>query len=412
MLNPVLRRLIAASGMSNLADGAFTIALPLVALHITRSPAAFAAVTVIGRLPWLLFALPAGALADRLDRRTTMISVNLARSIVIGALAVIIGTGQTELWMLYALAFVLGTGETLFDTAAQSVIPNIVQPDQLDHANGRLFAVELTANQFIGPPLAAVVAGATLTGAVAMSAGLYLMAGIALVTVTGSFRAQRSDRSTTLRRDVANGVRYLVKHRLLRLLAVCVGFSNLASTATVAILPLHAISPGPLGLSEAGYGLLITTIAIGSVLGTFLVDRVRARLGTRRTLILATVSFPLFSLAPVVTNTAWLAGVGLFFAGMISVGWNIVTVSIRQRIVPDELLGRVNAGYRFVAWGTMPLGAALGGVVANVFGIPTALVMAAVISSICTPIVYYGITTDLLAAHAGANGPAAPAPNR
>lgn len=403
-MHPTLRRLIAASGASNLADGAFTIALPLVALSITRSPAAFAAVTLIGRLPWLLFALPAGALADRLDRRVTMITVNLARSTVIGLLAVIVGTGLTELWMLYVLAFALGTGETLFDTAAQSMMPSIVAPEQLDHANGRLYAVELTANQFIGPPLAAVVAGATLAGAIAVSSGLYLVAGIVLVTVSGSFRAQATGRSTTIRRDIVEGVRYLAEHQLLRVLAVCVGVSNLASTATMALLPLHAIAPGPLGLNEAGYGLLITTIAVGSVLGTLLVDRLRARLGTRRLLLLSTLSFPLFSLAPVVTDSAWLVGLGLFVAGTVAVGWNIVTVSIRQRIVPDHLLGRVNAGYRLVAWGTMPLGAALGGLIANAFDIPTALITSAAISSLCTPIVYVGISNDLLHANAATTG--------
>lgn len=409
-MSSALRRLITASGASNLADGAFTMALPLVALTTTRSPAAFAAVTLVGRLPWLFFALPAGALADRLDRRTTMISVNVARAVVIGVLAVVIGVGLAELWMLYVLAFALGTGETLFDTAAQSVVPNIVDSDQLDHANGRLYAVELTANQFIGPPLAAVVAGATLAGAVAMSSGLYLVAGIVLATVSGSFQAQGSSRTTTIRRDIADGVRYLAQHRLLRVLAVCVGISNLASTATMAILPLHAISPGPLGLNEAGYGFLITTIAIGSVLGTLVVNRLHAKLGPRRLLLLATLSFPLFSLAPVTTDSAWLVGVGLFIAGTISVGWNIVTVSIRQRIVPDHLLGRVNAGYRLVAWGTMPLGAALGGIIANTFTIPMALITAAAISAICTPIVYYGITTDLVETHSPTTGATTTAP--
>ncbi len=398
-MDRVLRRLITASGASNLADGAFTIALPLVALSITRSPAAFAGVTVVGRLPWLLVALPAGALADRLDRRATMISVNLARAVVIGVLAIIVGVGWTELWMLYVLAFALGTGETLFDTAAQSVMPSIVEPDRLDHANGRLYAVELTANQFIGPPLAAVVAGATLAGAVAMSSGLYLVAGVVLMTVSGSFRAKGTGRSTTIGRDIADGVRYLARHRLLRVLAVCVGVSNLASTATMAILPLHAIAPGPLGLDEAGYGLLITTIAVGSILGTLAVDRLHTRLGTRRLLILATLGFPLFSVAPVASDSPWLVGAGLFVAGTVAVGWNIVTVSIRQRIVPDHLLGRVNAGYRLVAWGTMPLGAAIGGIIANTFGVPIALIAAAVISGACTPIVVGGVTSDLLDTH-------------
>lgn len=395
-MSTALRRIIAASAASNLADGAFTIALPLVALSLTRSPAAFAAVTVVGRLPWLLFALPAGALADRLDRRTTMISVNVVRAGAIGTLAIVVGAGRADLWMLYTLAFALGTGETLFDTAAQSILPSVVPPDQLDQANGRLYAVELTANQFLGPPLAAIVAGATLAGAVATSSALYLLAAIVLLTVSGSFRAQRHGDATTIRRDIATGVRYLASHRLLRVLAVCVGVSNLASTATVAILPLYIITPGPVGLNEAGYGILITTIAAGSVLGTFVVERLRTRLGTRRLLILATLSFPLFSLAPVASNSVIVIGTGLFIAGAISVSWNIVTVSIRQRIVPDQLLGRVNAGYRLVAWGTMPLGAGLGGIIANSYGLAAALITSAAISATCTPIVYYGVTAERL----------------
>ena len=325
-----------------------------------------------------------------------MISVNVARAVAVGGLALIVGVGGAELWMLYALAFVLGVGETLFDTAAQSVMPNIVNSDQLDHANGRLYAVELTANQFLGPPIAAVIAGATLAGAVAVSSGLYLLAGLALIAITGSFRASAEPRTTTIRRDIADGLRYLAGHRLLRVLAVCVGISNLASSATMALLPLHVISPGPMGLNEAGYGLFITTFAVGSVIGTLLVGRLRELLGTRWLLIVATASFPLFSFAPVATDSPWLAGLGLFVAGAASVGWNIVTVSLRQRIVPDQLLGRVNAGYRLVAWGTMPLGAALGGIIAGTFTIPTALITASAIGAICTPIVYYGIPPQLL----------------
>ena len=391
-----LRRIIAASAASNLGDGAFTIALPLVALSVTRSPAAFAAVTLVGRLPWLLFALPAGALADRLDRRTTMISVNVVRAAAVGTLAIVVGAGLAEVWMLYVIAFTLGSGETLFDIAAQSILPSIVEPEDLDRANGRLYAVELTANQFLGPPLAAIVAAATLAGAVATSSALYLLAAIALLTISGSFRARRTEDATTIRHEIATGVRYLAHHRLLRVLAVCVGVSNLASTATIAILPLYIIAPGPVGLNEIGYGILITTIAAGSVLGTFVVERIRARLGTRRHLILATLSFPLFSLAPIASDSVIAIGTILFIGGAISVGWNIVTVSIRQRLVPDQLLGRVNAGYRLVAWGTMPLGAALGGIIAASYGLTTALIASAAISAICTPIVYYGVTTEQL----------------
>ncbi|CAN5524865.1 MFS transporter [soil metagenome] len=388
-------RLIAASAASNLADGVFSLALPLVALSLTRDPAAFASVTVVGRLPWLLFALPAGAFADRLDRRRTMLLVNLGRTAVIGLLATVLLAGSEGLWMLYVVAFVLGVGETLFDTAAQSILPAIVPAAGLDRANGRLYAVELTANQFLGPPLGAIIAGVTLAGAVGFSSILYLAAGLALVTLTGSFRAVREGPATTVVADVREGIGYLARHRLLRVIAACVGISNLASTAMIAILPLYLIRPGPGGFTEAGYGLLLTTLAVGSVVGTLAVERLRRSLGARRTLLLATLSFPLFSLVPALTTSGVLLAVGFVVAGGISVSWNIITVSIRQRIVPDHLLGRVNAGYRLVAWGTMPLGAALGGLTAGALGLVPALVVSAAISALCFPLVLFGTPRDL-----------------
>lgn len=388
-------RLVAASASSNLADGVFSLALPLVALSLTRDPAAFASVTVIGRLPWLLFALPAGALADRLDRRRTMLQVNLGRTVLIGLLAAVVLARSEGLWMLYVVAFVLGVGETLFDTAAQSILPSIVPAADLDRANGRLYAVELTANQFLGPPLGAIIAGATLAGAIAFSSALYLGAGLVLVSLTGTFRAVRHGAATTVFADVREGVDYLARHQLLRVFAACVGISNLASTAMIAILPLYLIRPGPGGFTETGYGLLLTTLAVGSVVGTVAVERLRRFLGVRRTLLLATLSFPLFSLVPALTTSGPVLALGFVVAGGIAVSWNIITVSIRQRIVPDHLLGRVNAGYRLVAWGTMPVGAALGGLTAAAFGLVPALVVSAAISALCFPLVLLGTPRDL-----------------
>ena len=182
-------RLATASGLSNLADGVFQITLPLVALGITRDPAAFASVTLVGRLPWLLFSLPAGALADRLDRRRTMTLVDLGRALVIGGLAAVVAAGLEELWLLYVVAFGLGVGETLFDTAAQSILPNVVDdPNRLSVANGRLYAIELTANQFVGPPLGGLIAGITLAGALGGSAAAYALAAGVLVLLVGRFR--------------------------------------------------------------------------------------------------------------------------------------------------------------------------------------------------------------------------------
>jgi MFS family permease len=381
------RRLLTASGLSNLADGVFQITLPLVALGITREPGAFAAVTLVGRLPWLLVALPAGALADRLDRRRTMVQVDLARALVITSLAVVVGAGRQELWMLYVVAFVLGVGETLHDTAAQSILPNVVEPDRLARANSRLYAVELTANQFVGPPIGGLLAAATLAGALSASAVGYGLAAVALTLLVGRFRPVRSTTPPSLRADIADGVSYLARHRLLRTLAVCVGLSNLASTATMAVFPLYAVAPGPMDLSPAGYGLMLAAFAAGALVGSFLVEPIERHLGRRRTMLLATATFPIFSVAPALTANAVVVAAAFFVGSALSIGWNVITVSLRQRIVPDHLLGRVNAGYRLLAWGTMPIGAALGGFVGQRFGLTAVFWMSAAISATCIPLV-------------------------
>ncbi len=391
-------RLVTASAASNLADGALQTVMPLVALSITRDPGAFATVTLVGRLPWLLVALPAGALNDRLDRRMTMIRVNAARVAVIGALALVVAMGRQELWMLYLAAFALGVGETFYDTAAQSIVPSLV-PDhrRLERANSRLYAVELTANQFVGPALGGLVAGITLTGGLSASAAAYLLATIALLAIIGNYRPVAPAGKTRLRADIAEGVRYLAHHPLLRALAICVGVSNLASTAMFAVFPLFAVAPGPMGLNGAEFGLLLASLAAGSVAGSFLVEPIVRRLGPRRALVFAMAGQLVMAVVPALTSNALWIAAGFATSGAIVIGWNVLTVSLRQRIVPDHLLARVNAGYRLMAWGTMPIGAALGGFVADRFGLTAVFWTTAVLSALCLPIILSQVTSTRLA---------------
>lgn len=403
-------RLVVASGLSNLADGVFLVALPLVALGVTRDPAAFASVTLVGRLPWLLVALPAGALADRLDRRRTMTLVDLGRAALIGGLAVIVGAGWEELWILYVVAFALGVGETLFDTAAQSIVPGVVNdPDRLAKANGRLYSVELTANQFIGPPLGGLLAGIALSAALGVSAGGYLVAAGVLALVAGSFRPERSGPPTRIRTDIAEGVRYLAGHRVLRTMALCTGLSNISSTAFMAVFPLFAVEPGPMGLSETGYGILLTAGAVGAVIGSAMAERVERLLGRTGSLVVTMAIFPAINFAPALTTNAWIVGL-VSVVGGTSVVWNIITVSLRQRIAPDGMLGRVNAGYRLVAWGVMPIAAGLGGLLADAVGLRTTFVITGVIGLLCIPLLLSGVSDRAIeAAEADTRREAVPA---
>jgi MFS family permease len=326
-----------------------------------------------------------------------MVLVDLGRATLIGVLAVAVLVNIEGLAVLYMIAFALGVGETLFDTAAQSILPAVaLDPEQLSAANGRLAAVELAANQFVGPPLGALIAGASLVAALTFSSIAYLLASVAMLALVGRFRATRTGPPTRVRTDIAEGVTYLARQRLLRAFAVCVGVCNLASTATFAVFPLYAIQPGPVGLSKAGFGILITTVAAGSVVGSAFVQRIERTLGTRRALLLASAAFPVLSLGPALTHSvAWLAA-SFFLGGMFSIGWNVITVSLRQRIVPDHLLGRVNAGYRLLAWGTIPLGAALGGTTATRFGLTATFWISATVSALCLPIVLATATTQRL----------------
>lgn len=391
-------RLVAASGLSNLADGVFLVALPLVTLGVTRDPAAFASVTLVGRLPWLFFALPAGALADRLDRRRTMTLVNLGRSALIGGLAAAVAGGWEELWLLYVVAFALGVGETLFDTAAQSVLPGVVaDPERLAAANGRLYVVELTANQFVGPPLGGLLAGIALGGALGVSAAAYLVAAGVLLLVAGSFRPERTGPPTRIRTDIVEGARYLAGHRVLRTMALCTGLSNLAGTAWLAVLPLYAVTPGPMGLSESGFGLLLTAGAIGAVLGSLVAAPVERRLGRTATLAAAMALYSVTMVAPALTTSPWWVGAAGVLGGT-SVIWNVITVSLRQRIAPDGLLGRVNAGYRLLAWGTMPLGAGLGGLLGEWLGVRDVFWVAGGLHVLCVPLLLTGVSDGAIAA--------------
>ncbi|HEX5826429.1 MAG TPA: MFS transporter, partial [Candidatus Limnocylindrales bacterium] len=355
-------KLWTSSAASNLADGIFWVAFPLLAVRLTDSPVLIAGVAVVGRLPWLVFVLFAGALADRLDRRRTMIAVAALRTVIALVIAVAIATGNDSLALLYVTAFILGVGETLFDTAAQSVMPSIVAREDLSKANGRLYAVELVMNQFAGPPLGGLLAGVAIALAFAGSALAFAFAAVALVLLTGSFKPVRDEtRKTSVVADIGEGLGYLWRHRLLRTLAIMVGAMNLASAATFAIFVLYAVAPGPMGLSEVGFGILLTAAALGSLTASLVVERVERRLGRARLLWLAVLVSAMTIAVPGFTANAWVVGASFALAGLAGVMWNVVTVSLRQRIVPDALLGRVNASYRLLAWGSQPIGALLGG---------------------------------------------------
>lgn len=373
-------RLWASSAASNLADGIFFIAMPLIAVHLTQSPLLISGLALVSRLPWLVFVLVAGALADRLDRRITMRNVQIFRVVALGVLVGLALADGLSIFVLYLAAFVLGIGETFFDTASQSILPSIVDKDRLSTANGRLYGIELAMNQFVGPPLGGFLIAVSIPLTLASSVVGYALAAVGLTLLVGSFRPVREGPPTKLTADIAEGLRYLWHHRVLRTLALMVGVMNLAATATGAILVLYAVSPGPMGLSEPEFGILGTTFAVGSLAGSFFAARLERRFG-RVPLLFACVVVSGVTLAvPAFTTSALVVGASFVVSGVFIVVWNVITVSLRQRIVPDRLLGRVNSAYRLFAWGTQPIGALLGGLVGQYFGLPAVFLLGGVMA--------------------------------
>ncbi len=358
-----------SSGLSNLADGTFKVGLPLVAVQVTRSPTVIAGLAFALTVPWLLFALPAGALADRVDRRRAMLCANLVRAALAVVLVLGVLVGFAEIWLLYLVAFAVGTAETVYDTSAQSILPQIVPRDRLSQANGQLYAGEVTANEFLGPPLGGALVAAGAVAAFAAPAGMWVAAVGALLLVRGRFRVARTG-STTVRADIVEGLRFLWHQRVLRALAAMTGIFNLATSATFAIMVLYAVGPdSAVGLSDTGYGLLLATLAGGSIIGSLLAAPVERIVGRSGSLVLNYLASALLVGVSALTSDPYVIGAAFFLGSITIVISNVVVVSLRQRITPDRLLGRVNSGYRLVAWGTKPLGAAIGGVLAQLFGL-------------------------------------------
>ena len=375
-------QLWSASTLSNLADGLVKIALPLIAVTLTDSPGLVAGVTLAVTLPWLVFALPAGALADRVDRRIAMVAANVVRAAAVAVLAVAVALGlesSAAMWALYAVALLLGTAETVYDTCAQSILPQVVPRDRLPRANGRLIAAELTANEFVGPPLGGLLVAAGVAAAFATPAALWAAAVGALLLLRGGFSVPRAE-PTTLRADVAEGLRYLWRHRLLRTLAAMTGLFNFATNATFAVFVLYAVGPdSAMNLSEVGYGVLFATLAAGSLIGALLADPIIRRLGRSRSLLLGILGgVGAVGISALTTNPLVIAAVFLV-GGLTNALWNVVAVSLRQRITPDRILGRINSSYRLVAWGTRPLGAAAAGLLGELLGLRAVFAIAAAV---------------------------------
>lgn len=364
--------LLVSTGLANLGDGVLGTLAPLVALSLTTSPGEISLLSAATWLPWLVFGLAAGAVIDRVERRRVQVLALAVRSGVLGIGAGLGATGRLTLPLLVLLVLLYGVTEVFADLAATSIVPDLVPARSLPKANGRVIGVQQVANSFLGAPLAGVLVVLGAGFGFGVSAALAALAALVLVVglrgrISGSQPAVRSG----VRAPLKEGLGFLARHAVMRPVVITGSVLNLASTAYFAVFVLWAVGPtSAMRLTEAQFPLIMVGFAAGAVLGSLLADAVQRRLGEVVTMVSMLAGSVLLMLVPVVLPTWWAVAAALTAIGVTNTIGNVVSQSLRQRLVPRELLGRVSGAARTLAYGLMPVGALLGGAVAEVAGLP------------------------------------------
>lgn len=358
-------RLWAASSLSSLGDGVTQAAGPLLAAALTRDPVLVAGLTVAEQLPWVLFALPSGVLVDRFDRRWLLTSASLVQVVALGLLAVVVALGQPGLPVLYAAFLLAGCAGVLYENASLTVLPLLVERARLEHANGRMLATRTVGQTLLGPPLAGVLFTLALWAPFALDTVAFVLVAALCLTL----RVPRVDTGprTTLRAAIAQGVRWLAGHRLLRTLTITVAVSNVALSAAISIMVLAVQER--LGVGPMGYGLLLSCVAVGGILGALVTPRITALIGAATALRAGLIVEALTHLGLALIRDPFLGAVVLFVLGLQLLVFSTINSSLRQSLTPPELLGRVHSAYRLVTNSGMLLGAVLGGVLARYLGL-------------------------------------------
>jgi MFS family permease len=360
-------RLFSAHAISNLGDGIAAIAYPWLASAVTRSPFLIALVAVASRLPWLIFTLPAGVITDRFNRGKIIVAMDIARGCLALLVAIVVTLESDSLpklnevssltdletnWPLYLVlivtALLFGFAEVLRDNSAQTLLPSVVEKKNLESANGKLWSVEYVTNSFIGPPLGIFLLGiAIFLPFYIDSAAFFISAGLIATLIPSLKRVDTEKKVEKLnfRAEIKEGFTWLWSHELLRPMALILGALNAIGALTSLFI----------------FAVLGTAGAVGGSLGGILGPKISKKLGSGPSLYLTLLSGPIIALIIGVSSSWHLFYLLTAISTVFAVLWNVITVSLRQSIIPSHLLGRVNSVYRFFAWGSIPIGTLLGG---------------------------------------------------
>lgn len=361
------RWLVASSWASNLGDGLMMAAGPLLVASQTRNPVLVSLAMMASQLPWLLFGLVAGAIADRLDRRVVIMTMNGVRALLLAGLVAVVWSGHVNIWLVLVALFAMGTAEVFADTTSSTLVPMLVDKPDLGIANARIMAGLITANQLVGPALGAVLFAVGMAVPFTLQAACVAL-GVLLVSRIGTRPgAVREDVDSHIRQDIAEGMRWLRGNRPVRTLALVIVTFNVTFAAPMSVLVLWAQER--VGVDEAGFGLLTTASALGGILATVSYGRLEKRVPLATLMRVALLCEVVFHLAMALT-TSFPVALGLMgFLGLYAFVWGTLSNAVRQRAVPTELQGRVSSVYMICVMGGMLLGALLGGLIAHQWGL-------------------------------------------
>lgn len=368
-LGRAFQNLFVSNLATNLGDGVIRTAAPLLAVRLTTDPLLISLIAALALLPWLFFAIPAGILIDRIDRRTALKIANGIRVALATGLVLLFATHSLSIWWLYAVVFIDGSTETIYDGAIRAMLPSIVSKDRLPSANSRIEAGELILQNFLAAPLTALLFAVAVLIPLGANIGFYALAVVlALLLPRVASGKQFTDVGDAPRPkwylQFVDGYRFIMANRMFRTLWFFTTFIGLCFSAATSGIVLFVIKHEHLPPSL--FGTFLLSGALGGIAGSLVAAGLKKRLGAGLTMALANLVACASLIIIGAFPSIWAAAVGFFISSLAVLIWNLLIVSLRQSIVPGAMLGRVHGTWRTLLWGTMPLGSVIGGLLGRI----------------------------------------------
>jgi MFS family permease len=368
-LGPAFNRLFSASVISNLSDGLLAVAAPLLAITLTKDPVLISMMSALVMLPWLLFAIPIGLVVDRVDKRLLITCTNSLRFIISGLLALAISTDFITIYWLFLAAFLIGICEVASDTAAQSLIPVILEKKHYEHANSRISTAETVIQNFIGAPLSGFLYAIAIVLPFALNSLGFLIAAIFVFLIPAHLVAHSreiqvvDDEKITFIGEIKFGLSYLWNDEKLKFLVIfgtsTAFFFSLATSTTILFIT------ETLKMDPKFFGVFMAISGTGAVVASLVTPAMSKKLGRGNVLSYAIIAASVTILLQGLSSNIWIFTIIGFISAFVITNWNILLMSSYQVLIPPHLYGRIHGARRTFIWGVMPIGAFCGGVIAR-----------------------------------------------